>query len=210
MTVGCFSSKDRELPGACRPSSLRETQYYSTLQLKHGEVKCRSNVEATATAGTCYLILACYISFSLLSRGAPVWVTRTVGIFFLYLWHRYLSFIIDPAHHTIMQLRYRYVAMYRCPRKKTSLGKSLAESHAYNPIRDWGDAGRARKVSPRVSPKVSPRVSARLLVRLSAKLLVRLFALAKRLPRVSDPIMCTALRKTLSETRFVTRVLFGH
>ena len=75
---------------------------------------------------------------------------------------------------------YEYIS--RFPRKKTSLGESLAKSHAYNPIRDSrGDARRARKVSPRVSPKVSPRVSARLLARLSAKLLARLFALAKRL-----------------------------
>ena len=37
-------------------------------------------------------------------------------------------------------------------RKKTSLGESLAKSHAYNPIRDSRrHASRTRKVSPRVS-----------------------------------------------------------
>ena len=69
--------------------------------------------------------------------------------------------------------------------KKTSLGESLAGSHAYNLIRDsrrdtWRDF-LVRKVSPTVSPKVSPRVSARLSTRLlaslSARLLARLFAL---------------------------------
>ena len=60
--------------------------------------------------------------------------------------------------------------------------------------------------SGRVSPKVSPRISARLLVRLSARLFARLFALARRFPRVSDQIICMALCKTLSDTRFFTRV----
>ena len=35
-----------------------------------------------------------------------------------------------------------------------SLGESLAESHAYNPIRDFSH----QKVSPRVSPRVSDRI----------------------------------------------------
>ena len=43
------------------------------------------------------------------------------------------------------------------------------------------------------------------MVRLSARLFARLFALAKRLLRVSDRIICMALRKTLSETCFFTR-----
>ena len=42
----------------------------------------------------------------------------------------------------------------------------------------------------------------RLSLRLLARLLARHFALAKRLPRVSDQIIYMALRKTLSETRF--------
>ena len=50
-----------------------------------------------------------------------------------------------------------YVSLY-IPHKKTSLGDSLAEGHAYNPIRDSG-----AKISPRVAPRVSERVSARLL-----------------------------------------------
>ena len=45
----------------------------------------------------------------------------------------------------------------------------------------------------------------RLLVKLLARLLARLFALAKRLPRVSDRIICMALRKTLSVARFFLR-----
>ena len=49
-----------------------------------------------------------------------------------------------------------------------------------------------------------------LLVRLSVRLLARLFALAKRLSRVSDRIICMALRKTLSKTRFFTRVIFSN
>ena len=58
--------------------------------------------------------------------------------------------------------------------KKTSLGESLAGSHAYNPIRDsrrdsWRDF-LARKVSLKVSPRVSARLSARLLARLSPRL----------------------------------------
>ena len=76
---------------------------------------------------------------------------------------------------------------------RTSLGESLAKSHAYNAIRE--------------SPRVSERASTRLLVRLSARLLARLFALAKRLSRVSDRIICTTLCKTLSETRFFTRAV---
>ena len=71
--------------------------------------------------------------------------------------------------------------------KKTSLGESLAGSHAYNPIRDsrrdsWWDF-LARKVLPTVWPWVLPRVSA----------------------RVSDRIICMTPGETLSETRFFTR-----
>ena len=67
------------------------------------------------------------------------------------------------------------------PAQKTSLGESLAKSHAYNPIRgSRRDAWRARKVSPKVSPRVSDRLLARLSVRLLARLLARLSALAKR------------------------------
>ena len=71
--------------------------------------------------------------------------------------------------------------LYYYPRKKTSLGESLAKRHAYNPIRDSRqDTCRTRKAVPRVSPKVSPRVS----------------------ERVSDWIIRMTLDKTLSETRF--------
>ena len=65
-----------------------------------------------------------------------------------------------------------------------SLAKSLAESLTNN-------------LAEILSPKLSVRVVARRLA--------RLFALAKRLPRVSDRIICMALRKTLSKTRFFTR-----
>ena len=89
------------------------------------------------------------------------------------------------------------------PRRKASLEESFAESHAYNPIRDSGEMlGKGEKSHQVSLPRVSPRLSVRHL----ARLLVRLFALAKRLPRVSDRIICMALRKTLSETCFLTRV----
>ena len=66
------------------------------------------------------------------------------------------------------------------PRKKTSLGESLAGSHAYNPIRDsrrdsWRDF-LTRKVLPTVCPRVLPRVLLRVLPRLSVRLLARLLA----------------------------------
>ena len=68
--------------------------------------------------------------------------------------------------------------------KKTSLGESLAGSHAYNPIRDsrrdpWRDF-LARTVLSTVWPRVLPRVSA----------------------RVSDRIVCMTPGEALSETRF--------
>ena len=79
------------------------------------------------------------------------------------------------------------------PRKITSLGESLAESHAYNPIRDSGETLGEREVSPRdlpkVSPRVSERVSARLLVRLSARLLAKFVPLAKRFARLSPRLV---------------------
>ena len=71
---------------------------------------------------------------------------------------------------------------------QTRVKKPVSESvlrramHRSDP-RLWGDAWRARKVSPKVSLRVSERVSARLLVRLSARLLARLFVLAKRLAK---------------------------
>ena len=66
------------------------------------------------------------------------------------------------------------------PRKKTSLGESLAGSHAYNPIRNsrrdsWRDF-LTRKVLPTVWPRVLPRVLLRVLPRLSVRLLARLLA----------------------------------
>ena len=64
------------------------------------------------------------------------------------------------------------------PRKETSLGESLAGSHADNPIRNsWRDFF-ARKVSPRVSP------------------------------RVSDRIISMTPGETLSETRFFTQEIY--
>ena len=70
---------------------------------------------------------------------------------------------------------------YAFPRKKTSLGESLAGSHAHNLIRDSRRDFLVRKVSPLVSPRV--------------------------LPRVSDRITCVTPSKTLSETRFFLRGL---
>ena len=72
-----------------------------------------------------------------------------------------------------------YSEWFRTTRvKRTSLGKSLAGSHAYNPIRDsWRDSWRdflARKVLPTVWPRVLPRVLLRVLPRLSVRLLARL------------------------------------
>ena len=86
------------------------------------------------------------------------------GNVLIYVWTFYV--IVEAS--SIFQLRSLLFAIHRRhrwdpdPRKRTSLGESLAESPAYTPIWDSrGDAWRARKVSPRVSLKVSPRVSER-------------------------------------------------
>ena len=88
-------------------------------------------------------------------------------------------------------------------RKKTSLEESLAESHAYIPIRNSGETLGEREKSRQKSNRDSLTDSR---LRLLARLLARLFVLAKRLPRVSDRIICLAFRRTLSGTGFFTRI----
>ena len=102
-----------------------------------------------------------------------------------------------------------FLANRAFPGKKTSLGESLAKSRAYNSIWDSGETlderEKSRQESCRESHQESSRLSPRLSVRLLARLLARLFTLA----RVSDQIICMALRKTLSESRFFTRVVLA-
>ena len=75
--------------------------------------------------------------------------------------------------------------------KKTSLGESLAESHAYNPIR----------VSPRVSTRVSPKLS----TRLSARLLARLLAPTSLAASLGSDNMHDFRRNFLRDLLFFTR-----
>ena len=97
------------------------------------------------------------------------------------------------------------------PHKKTSLGESLAGSHAYNPIRDsrqepWRDF-LARQVSPTISPRVSPRVLPwvlpRLSVRLLARLLSRLFASKRLAESLGSDYMHDSQRNSLRDPFFL-------
>ena len=92
------------------------------------------------------------------------------------------------------------------PRKRTSLRESLAESHAYHPIRDSGETLGERETSRqefRQKPHRESRLDSWYDSRQDSW---RDFSRWPSIsPRVSDRTICTTLCKTLSETRFFTR-----
>ena len=102
-------------------------------------------------------------------------------------------------------ITYYYVLVKHFPRKKTSLGERLAQSHAYNPIRDSGETRGEREKSRQKSyreswldswwdsrqdswrdfsrsPSVSPESQIGLYARLSARLSLRLVFYAGSCP----------------------------
>ena len=99
------------------------------------------------------------------------------------------------------------------PRKKTSHGESLAESHACNPIRDSGETlsecKKSRQESQKKSHREFRRESRRDSWSDSRQDSWRGFSRSPSVsPRVSDRIICTTLCKTISGTRFFTRAGF--